>query len=261
MLKHLAWLPFCLPFIASAETPFAGTWVVTPELTTFALRPMGLMIDRGVYRRTSCVPDDSLPADGAEHAVVGDPWAQTMSVRVLDDHRVEMAQKIGGKLTWKGTYVVSKDGKSMQLKFEDSRPAKAVSGKIEFARIGDAVSNAHLVSGDWMPQKVLELSASGRSVTFQDTDNGLIMTASDGRGFDIHFDRKDYPLNGYLEGATVQVGRRAAMTLQVNRKQHGALIEMSLGTVSADGQTMELGVVDWQCQSKILWTLHKQPAT
>jgi hypothetical protein len=260
VIRHLIFFGLCAPVAALAETPFAGTWEVQPELTTFSQRPLGLLIDRGVYKRTSCAPDDQVPADGAFHPIIGDPWVETMSVRVLDKNRVEVTQEIAGSATWRGTYNVAKDGRTMQLKFENARAAKPVSGTIEFARDGEPLENAHLVSGNWVPQKLLDLSATGRTMSIQDTENGLTMKASDGRNYDIKFDRQDYPLKGYLDGATVQVGRRAPKTLQVNGKQHGVYVEMGLGVVSDDGKTMTLGEVDWQCQSKTLWSLRKQTA-
>jgi hypothetical protein len=258
MYKRLVWLGFCLPIACLAETPFSGTWVVQPQLTTFSLRPLSLLIDRGVYRRTSCSPIPEVPTDGKDHAVAGDVLADSMSVRLLDRSRVEVVEKLSGKLVWKGSYAVSKDQKSLTLKYEDYRPAHPVSGTIEFARQGDALPNAHPLSGAWRAEKLIELSATGLTMTLQDTDNGLTMSASDGSGYDIKFDRQDHPLTGYSDGVTVQVGRRAPQTLQVNRKQRGAMVDMSLGTVSDDRQTMMLSQIDWPCQSKITWTLRKQ---
>jgi hypothetical protein len=258
MYKRLVWLGLMLPFACLAETPFSGTWIVQPSLTTFSLRPLSLLIDRGAYKRTSCAPAFEVPTDGKDHAVAGNPLAESMSVRLLDRSRVEVAEKISEKLVWKGNYTVSKDQKLLTLKYEDYRATNAVSGTIEFAREGDPVANAHLLSGTWRTEKLIELSPTGLTMTIKDTDNGLIMSAGDGSGYDIKFDRQDYPFTGYLDGATVQVGRRAPQTLQVNRKQRSAMVEMSLGTVSDDGQTMTLSQMDWPCQSKITWTLRKQ---
>jgi hypothetical protein len=243
-----------------AETPFAGTWVVQPQLTEYSLRPLSFMIERGTYKRTSCVPYPEVPTDGQEHDVVGDPLVQSMSVRLLDASRIEVTQKIGGKLVWRGNYTVSKGQKSMTLAYEDDRASHPVSGTVQFAREGEIVPNAHLLSGSWRAEKLIDLSPSGMTMTLEDTENGLHMSASDGRGYDIRFDRQDYPLTGYLDGATVQVGRRTPRVLQVNRKQHGTYIEMSIGEISDDGETMQLGQLDWQCQSKVVWTLRKQAA-
>jgi hypothetical protein len=258
VLKWLATSSVFLPVLCFAETPFAGSWVVQPELTEYSLRSLGFDISRGMFKRTSCVPTQEVPTDGLEHPVAGDPLTESMSVRLVNRNRVDTAQKADGRVTWKGTYVVSNDGGSMQLSFDDRRSAKPVTGTIQFAREAAGAADAHRLSGTWRPEKLLALGGAGFEMTIQDTDNGLTMSASDGRSFDIKFDRQDYPLRGYLSGATVQVGRRAPQTLQVNRRQRGILVEFTIAPVTDDGQTMQWGELDEQCQSKTTWTLHKR---
>jgi hypothetical protein len=260
VFKLTALLILYSPILSYAETPFAGTWVAQPELTAYSLRPLSFMIEGGTYKRTSCVPTPEVRTDGNEHDVLGDPFVQSMSVRLLDANRVEVAQKVAGRLVWKGIYTVGKDGNSMVLKYDDHRPSNTVSGTIQYARDGAAIPNAHLLSGTWKPEKLLDISPSALSMTIKDTDQGLNLTASDGRAFDIKFDRRDYPLGGYLDGATVQVGLRTPQLLQINRKQQGVLVEMTIAPISPDGQTLLFGQLDEQCQSKVTWSMSKQPS-
>jgi hypothetical protein len=224
----------------------------------YSLTPLGISVDHGVYKRSSCLPADEVPADGKEHPVAGDPFMQSLSVRLPDRDHAEIVQRSGGKVTWRGIYTVSKDRKTMTLKYEDNRAMNLVSGTILFAREGGIVAGAHALSGVWRPEKLVELSASGLGMTWRDTDAGLSMTATDGRSYDIKFDWSDYPLVGYLPGASVTVGRANENHLQVNRKQNGILVEFSWGTVSDDGRSMKLIQLDEQCQSKVEWTLQKQ---
>lgn len=147
----------------------------------------------------------------------------------------------------------------MTLDFVDSAPATPVSGSIRYERDGDPMHDAHPLSGAWYARKLLKISAPP-VWTLSDTEDGLTMSANDGRGFDIKFDRRDYPLTGYLPGATVQVGHRTPVLLQINRRQDGVLIEMSLGDVSEDGTTMKLTQFDEQCKSSVIWTMRKQGA-
>ncbi len=253
-----------LPMTVVASTPFAGTWVVDPNLTEFwSMLPLGLSIEHGLYKRTSCAVPHEVPADGADHGVAGDPYIDTMSARVVDEHSVEVVQKAKGVVVWRGWYDVASDLRSMTLRFEDDRAAKPVTGSTLFEREGEPVSGMHALSGSWRARRMLDLSASGRTLSFEDIDNGLIMNASDGRSFNNTFgDRggETAPLHGYLEGATVWVSRRAPNKLQVNRSQNGTLVEFTIGAVSADGQKLELGELDMLCQAKTTWILHKQSA-
>jgi hypothetical protein len=254
-----------LPLAAVASTPFAGTWVVDPQLTEFSsMLPLGFSIEHGLYKRTSCAVADEVPADGAEHAVAGDPYIDAMSVHIVDDQSVDIVQKTKGVVVWRGWYGIAKDQRSMTLRFEDDRATKPVTGSILFERLGEVVAGAHALSGSWRASRMLDLSASGRTLVFEDIENGLVMRASDGRNFNNIFgDRggETAPLHGYLDGATVWVSRRAPNKLQINRSQSGTLVEMSIGTVSADGQQMQLGELDELCQARTTWVLRRQPAS
>jgi hypothetical protein len=261
MLKS-SLIALLLPLPLLAGTPFAGTWTVQPPLTEFSGKSLGLSIETGVYKRTSCSVADEVAADGADHALNGDPYFDTMSVRVPDKRTAEVVQKTAGKVTWQGRYSVERDLRAMTLKYEDRRATKAVTGEIRFEREDSVAPHSHALTGTWRPVKVLELSPSALTLEFQDTEGGLMLHAGDGRSFNIKFSpSSNEPLQGYLPGAMVHLGRRAPNTLQMNRTQNGTLVDFTLGTVADDGQTMIFGQMDWQCQLKTDWLLRKQPAS
>lgn len=283
-LTFLASFAVLLPMLACADgsadrtwadRPFDGTWIVQPELTTFGMRSPTFSLERGVFRRSDCKTEPIVvPADGAAHAVRGQPQFDAMSVRVLDPKRVEIVEKIADKLAWKGIYTVSTNGRAMTLDFEDERGAKPVTGVLAYTREGDVLSGAHSASGTWRPEKLTRLSSSGLGITIgmqrkaapQDEElaagpnfyDSFTFAGSDGRGAEGKLDAHDYPLNGYLPGATMALNRLQPNILQFNRAQNGALVEVSRATVSSDGQTMTLSQVDWVCQAKTVFILNKQ---
>jgi hypothetical protein len=246
--------------VAQAVTPFAGTWTIEPQQTEFALNSaLGLSLEHGTYKRTTCAVSHEVPADGADHPVSDDPFIESMAVRVKDDLVVEVAQKAHDQLIWQGRYEVASDRKSMTLAFEDHRPAQAVSGRIRFERVGEPVASGNALSGTWQPTQLLDLSPSGRTVTFRDTEHGLVMQAADGRSFDIVYGGgNNEPLMGYERGARVHVGRRAPNMLQINRTQNGEMVELVFGTVSPDGKQMQWSQVDWLCRAQTILTMVKQ---
>jgi hypothetical protein len=257
-MSKLAWVILAVaPVVCVAESPFAGTWTVQPEATEFRGRSLGLLVDKNEYKRTSCTTARQVPTDGKDHPIGGDPLLQTMSVKLVDAHRVEVVQKIADLEVWKGSYVVSKDGKSLTLTYRDQRSQLPTSATLRYIREGEVVPNAHLLSGIWAPQQISNLSAAAVSFTLRDTENGLQMSAADGRGFETNFQVKDVPLSGYLAGASVLVLKRSDHTLQINRKQKNVLVNFSVGDISADGRTMSLMEMDWQCQSITDWKLQK----
>jgi hypothetical protein len=50
--------------------------------------------------------------DGKDYPLVGDPNADTRSYKKVSDHKLELTNKKGGKVTATGTIVVSADGKT-----------------------------------------------------------------------------------------------------------------------------------------------------
>ena len=243
-----------------ASTPFAGTWQVDPQHTTFELRStLVLELAHGIYKRTSCAVEDMVKADGALHALTDDPYFDAMSVRIVDDRTVDIVQQLKGREIWRGHYAIAEDLRSMKLDYRDARATVPVSGSIAYERDGAPDSGAHALSGSWKPTKMLELSESGRTYVFTDKEHGLTMNSSDGRSFDINYGGgNNEPLLGYLEGARVHVGRRTPNTLQINRTQNGTMVDLTFGIVSDDGQEMAFGQLDWQCQARTTLLLRKQ---
>jgi hypothetical protein len=283
-LTFLASFAVLLPMLACADgpadrtwadRPFDGTWIIQPELTTFGMRSPTFSLERGVFRRSDCKTEPIVvPADGAVHAVRGQPLFDAMIVRVLDPKRIEIVEKNADKLAWKGLYTVSASGRAMTLEFEDDRGAKPVTGVLAYMREGDALTGAHSASGTWRREKLSRLSSNGLGITIgmqrkaapQDEElapgpnfyDSFTFAGSDGRDADGKLDAHDYPLNGYLPGAMIALNRLQPNILQFNRSQNGVLVEISRATVSSDGQTMTLSQVDWVCQAKTVFILNKQ---
>jgi hypothetical protein len=257
-MKGILWFFLLLPAISLAASPFAGLWVLQPELTTFSLRTTDLLIERNLYRLSNCGDPLEVPADGSEHAVTGQPLFDTMSVRVVDRRKVEIAQKLAGKPTWKGVYAVSRDQRQMTLQFEDDRPLHPVTGTIEYKRVGDPLPGAHSLSGSWHPQKLTQLSSSALTLRIEDPGKGLGIRWSDGRSVDTNLDARHYPLNGYLAGATLSVLNSRPDMLALNRLQSAIPVEVSRAFLSEDARSLTYMQVDWLCRAETIFTYRKQ---
>jgi hypothetical protein len=259
-MKTVAFPALLLPALSLAGSPFAGTWVMQPELTTFGDRPVEMMLERGGYRRTGCGTPIEVSTDGADHPVKDQPLFDAMSVRLANARRVDIVQKLTGKITWKGTYTVSKDQRTMTLEFTDESPATPVTGKLRYSRVGNPLSAAHALSGTWRPEEFTQLSASGSTMTIADEEHGLAVRWSDGRTAETNLDAKYHPLSGYLPGAQVSILNPRPDTLAINREQGVVPVEVSRAVLSEDGQTITYKQVDWTCHALTTYTYHKQPA-
>ena len=260
MMKRMLPAAMLLLPALSHASPFAGVWIIQPQLTKFSLRSLSVVVDEHTYKRTSCRAPLEVPADGSDHSVTTDALFDAMSARVLDGRRMEVTHKMDGKITWKGLYTVAADKHSMTLEFTDTSAPQAVTGALHYTREDGVTPGQHAMSGTWHPDRFDKLSTSGLTLTFRDTDNGLAMTASDGRSYEAKFDRQNYAFQGDAAKTVVSVGRVNPTTLQINRKQDAQLVEVSRATVSDDGRTMTWVAFDFQCQSETTFTLQKQPA-
>jgi hypothetical protein len=256
-MKIFAAALLAAPTLCMAGSPFAGTWVIKPELTTYGVFTLNFKIEKGVYKRTGCVNPIAVPADGADHEVNNEGYFDSIRIRVLGRNRVEITQKAAQRVTWMGVYTVSPDQRRMTLAFNDNRAPETVTGELRYTRQGDVVAGGHAASGEWLPDKLSKLSPSGLRITFNDTDNGIAMSASDGRRFDAKFDRQEHPLLGDVEGATVRLGRIGADTIQIGMRQGRSVAQLSRATVSADGRSMTLIEVDENCHIGTSYVLQK----
>jgi hypothetical protein len=252
-----------------ADRPFDGTWIIQPNLTAFELRAPTLSLDGGVFRRTDCRTGPlEVPADGASHEVKGQVIFDSAAVRVRDRHHIELVESLAAKQVWKGVYAVSSDGRTLTVEFEDDRAAKPVTGTLAYEHDGEPIAGAQPLSGTWLPKKIVQLSASGLTMTFKTDPVEMVsdqsspdltvkfsLTHSDGRSAEGKTDAHDYPLNGYLPRASVALTRLEPNLLQINRTQGGQLVEISRALVSDDGQSMTLSQTDWLCQAKTIFTL------
>jgi len=246
--------------ISVAASPFAGTWTLQPEATTFEQRPLDLMIERGSFRRSDCAKVVEVAADGAQHPVKDQPLFDSMSVRIRDSRQIDVVQDLGGKQTWKAEYTVAQDRQSMTLAYEDDRTARAVTGVIQFSRLGGIVEQAHALSGTWTAQKLMKISPSAMTLTIEDRTPGIAMTWSDGRSVESKLDASYYPLGGYLEGATVSVLNSRPDLLAINRLQGVVPVEVSRAIVSADGATLSFKQTDWLCRGLTNFVYHRSGA-
>ena len=90
---------FLLPVLTMAQSAFDGTWKFDMSKVQFPKKPDSYLLQNGMYdcKNPPCAPPYSIKADGTDQKVTGDPYVDTMSVKVIDDHNVETTGKKDGK--------------------------------------------------------------------------------------------------------------------------------------------------------------------
>jgi hypothetical protein len=241
-----------------AAAPFDGTWKTRLDTIKISGPPDVYEIKDGVFRCDSCVPPFSVKADGTDQKVTGHSYYDTVSVKVVDARTVEETAKLGAKTLYAMKYVVSADGKTLNLAFRDMSGAKVATWSQVSTRVADAPAGAHAMSGSWKTDKVPGASDVGTIISYHETADGLQMHYN-GMSYDAKFDGKPV-LTANDPGKTYVVLKRVSDTvIEETDTRAGKVTDITRMTVSADGKSMTIVDKDQAHGATMSWTMDRQP--
>jgi len=169
-----------------------------------------------------------------------------VSVKVVDDHTVEITNKKNGKEVATAKNTVSADGNTLTFEFSDSSATNAdpVTGKGEEIRVAKGPAGAHAISGSWRTTKVDTVSDNGLFFTYKVEGDSLSMTTPTGQSYTAKLDGTEAPYKGDPGTSSVSVKRVDKNTLEETDKRDGKVISVARITISADGKSMTIAVDD-----------------
>src|SRR5690242_11125921 len=80
---------------AAGADAINGTWKADLSTVQMSGKPDQILLKDGKFDCPTCTPPITLAADGAFHPVTGRPYADSMSIKVDDDHDVTRTDKKG----------------------------------------------------------------------------------------------------------------------------------------------------------------------
>ena len=223
---------------AAAAGSIDGTWKADVTTAKWDQKPDEYLLQNGKYDCKTCTPPLSTAADGAYHDVTGHPYYDAVSVKVVDDKTVQLAQKLKGRDSWSGTYKVSADGNTLGIDFKDTSVPNAppATGHFEESRVGPAPAGAHALSGQWKPAKAENINAEALTTTFKADADMLHMSSPSGTSYDAKLDGTDTPIKGDPAGTTASVKKLSDASYQETDKRGGKVVWVGTFTVGADGK-------------------------
>ena len=93
---------------AASADAINGTWKADIASVKFDQKPDEYLLKDGQYSCKSCVPSYTVAADGAFHAV-SLPYADSIAVKVVDDHTIQRMSKKGDRQIGESKVTVSAD--------------------------------------------------------------------------------------------------------------------------------------------------------
>jgi hypothetical protein len=257
-MKKLLALLLLSPAMLLAQSPFDGTWMTKLDTAQFPKKPNSYLLNKGMYECSSCVPKFNVKADGTDQKVTGHPYYDTVAVKVVDDHTVQLTQKKDGKTMFSGTDTVSSDGNTLTTKFTDQTEDKPVTGEVTSTRVSKGPGGSHAVSGSWRTDKVNSVSDNGLLVTYEGTQDGLKMSDPNGESYDAKFDGKDYPVEGDPGHTVVSLKRIGNDTIEETDKRNGKVVGIAKMTVSSDGKWITVEFTDKERGTTTTYKMQKQ---
>jgi hypothetical protein len=231
---------------AIAQNAFDGTWKFNLNDAQFPKKPDVYLLQDGMYNCKTCVPPIDVKADGEDHPVKGNPYYDSVSIKVVDDRTIEEIDKKNGKTVTTSKTVVSQDGKTANFEFMDNSNTNAdpVTGKGTATQVAKGPAGSHAVSGSWVTSKLETLSDNGLRVTFKVEGDNLSMTNPTGQSYVAKLDGTDSPYKGDPGITSVSVKRTEKNTIEETDKRDGKVISVARMTVGADGNTMTVKFED-----------------
>jgi hypothetical protein len=230
-----------LPVLATAQSAFDGTWKYDLGNAQLPKKPDVYLLQNGMYDCKSCVPPYSIKADGTDQKVTGHPYYDTLSVKVIDDHNVEMTSKRGGKVVFTEKDSVSADGDALTANWTDTgNPSGGPqTGTGTSKRVAKGPAGANMLSGSWRAEK-MDMSATALTWTYKVNSNEITMTNPTGQSYTAKLDGTQAPYKGDPGTTSVSVKMHGKDTLEETDYRDGKIIGIGKMTVAADGKTAKM---------------------
>ncbi len=246
-MKRILLLLFLAPVLAMAQSaPFDGTWKVDMKKAQLPRKPEVFLLQNGMYSCKTCVPPYEVKADGSDQPVTGDPYANTIAVKVIDDHTVEITGKKDGKEMFSAKDVVSSDGNVLTANwtYNGSPQGGPISGKDVLKRVGKGPEGASLISGSWRDEKTEDMPADALTFTFKSNGDEYTYSTPTGQGYTAKLGGGEAPYKGDPGISSVSLKKINDHTIEESDMRDGKVISVARLTVSPDGKKMTIEVTD-----------------
>ena len=245
-MKKLLWtgllVSLFMPGLATAQSAFDGTWKINMNTAEFPKKPDVFLLQNGMYECKTCAPPIKVKGDGQDQTVTGDPYRDTVAIKVISDHEIQETDKKNGKTVATSTTTVSPDGNTLTFEFSDSSNTNAapVTGKGEETRLAKGPAGSNAISGSWRIAKFDTLSDNAITWTYKVSGDELTMTSATGQSYTAKLNGAEAPFKGDPGTTGVSVKMTGKDTLEETDKRGDKVIGVSKMTLEPDGKSAKI---------------------
>jgi hypothetical protein len=215
---------------SATQSPFDGTWIIDSESTQLPQKPAVYLQAKGKFDWSGT----QIRADGHDQKVPETGYSDTVRVRIVDDHSIEIISKKAGKTMFTELDTVSADGGTLTQVVKDTTEAQAVTIKTLSKRVEMGPDGSHLLSGSWQPYKV-NRSTNGSIITYRCTAEGFSAETPLGGKVDAKFDGNFYPVEDDPAHTMVMLRLLSSNTVEQRAKRDAKIVGVLRLTVAPDG--------------------------
>ena len=236
-----------LPVTGVAQSVFDGTWKTEVSSIDYPAKPLVYVFKDGMYECKTCATKIAVKADGTDQKIEGNPYADTLAVKITDKHHLEMVSKKAGKVVARRKVAVSVDGNSMLVEYANNSAVnnEVVKGATSYARTAYDRAAPHQMSGSWKAIKADRRSDNGLKITYKTAGNALTMSMPTGESYVAKTDGTDAPVTGDpgITSVAVKVDRKKI--LEETFKRDGKVVSTVRTEVDAGGNKAKVDWIDY----------------
>ena len=236
------------------QSPFNGTWVLDPPVPQ---KPIEYSLVRGVFHCTGCIANVEVPADGIDHKVAETDYWDTLNVRSLDPHVVQIIAKKASKTMYLEIASVSPDGSILTQVIKDSTEADTVTIQTLARRLETGPPDAHAISGSWRAYQTVR-SSNGSLITYKCTPEGFSGQTPLGEKFDAKFDGNFYPVEDDPGHTLVAAKLLDPNTVELTHKRNDKIVSVARLSVAPDGKTLHVDFENKDSGTTTTFAFHRQ---
>jgi hypothetical protein len=216
------------------------------------------LLANGMFRGSDWTANPEIKADGHDQKVPETAYWDTISVRAVDDHTVEIISKKAGKKMFTEVATVSSDGSTLTQVLKDTTEAQAVTIETLSKRVVPGPAGSHFLSGSWCAYKV-KRSENGSIIKYKCTADGFSAETPLGEKFDAKFDGNYYPVEDDPGHTTVSVKLLSPNTVEQTSKRRGRVVGVLRLTVAPGGETIHATYENKEANTTTSYEMRKQP--
>lgn len=239
--------------VADAGT-ITGNWRANVESAEFENDNLEYALADGKIECRSCLPPYSVAANG-EWQKVDRPGTDGMMVKVVDDHTVMMASRLGEKDLGNVTWTVSEDGKMLTGAFQDLSGDVPVSSSGTYNRVSEGAAGSHALSGKWASAEISDVDEAGLVFSYTLDGDKLTLKDNDG-GWTATVGGDPVAVEGSNSNVMVAVAGTGDNAYRVTVTREGEVLR--LVDLSVEGDTMSVVSSDPRDNSTVRWTATRQ---